>query len=696
MFARRLYALCAAAVLLAGCGGGSGGASGSFALIEFLDSGKDEIPRNRAMEFRFSRPVASNQDFGERLRIQNIQADGAGDTNFAKAIGTYFVNGEIVQFMPALPTKADRSDAGLRADANYHVFVKSGPDALRADSGESFPRQQEFIFDTNEYFEDATPNEPPRALGFRAIDGTTGAITNLSRLDPRPFDQAQIDNATLALNGRVIAPGAGGGPDFATPWRFELTCSEALDPSTITANAIQMYEIRSNAFTTAPATAGAGRMGDGVSHRVPIRLDVEQGLGDSGQLEIRVIVTPVQTLVDNTRYRIQFSGQILGVDFRKTFVGDNGITGDGATVVDGGVYPEPGGLGYVSEFLVSDQPGITATRTLLYDPFTDGIAPEEGQTANSEEDINSALYNPASAPGRAVGFLSAFGKGTDGPFAASGGGVTTIDTGDTPNEPLGNPFTVHDLNPDDDYINNTLPGGDLTFDSVEPFELQLESLTISSSATLRVTGVNPILLRVNGLVQITGKLDIAGENGSAGGSTFAAGGAAGAGGFAGADAGGGWSGRSFRSGSSGTCSDFSTYINSVSGAKAAFSGGQNGFGPGRGLGGGDGWAYYAQDSKNTYCTSAGGGASHAAQGGVGEDRLNPAGTPGSKGNCGTGSWPTRLAGVIGVRGQPGPAYGDRLVELNNMGGSGGGSAGANYSYQPGTNFAGGAGGGGGG
>ncbi|MHC4956280.1 MAG: hypothetical protein ACYTGZ_20755 [Planctomycetota bacterium] len=693
MYAKRVFALALAAVLVAGCGGSSSGSSGSFSLIEFLDSGKNEIPRNRAMEFRFSAAVDAGQDLSERLKIQNVQAGGNG-SNFAKARGSYVVNGEIVRFVPALPTKSDRSDAGFKADANYHVFVKGGPDALRSTTGEAISRQQEFIFDTNSVFEDRNPSDPPRAFGLSAIDPTNGNTTDLSRFDPRPFKLAQVDNATLVAEGRVIDPGAGA--EFGTPWRFELVCNEAVDPSTINGDTVQMHEIRSNAFTDAPTGAPDEYLGDPVNFRVPIHVSVEQGVDDQGQERIRLVVTAAQTLVDNTRYRLSFSGSILGIDFRKTFAGDNGLTGDGQTEVDGAIFKEDGGRGYVTEFLVADREGIDATRTLLYDPFLDGIEPEDGQTTDDEEDYNSALYNPAQAPGAAVGFLSAFGNGSDGPYAVAGGGVTELNTGDTPNEPLGNPFEVIDLNPDDNYLANTLPGELVSYDSVQPFELQLESFTISSSATLRIVGVNPVLFRVNGIVQITGTLDVQGEDGKDGGNTFADGGAAGAGGFDGADAGGGWSGRTFHTAGSGTCASFSNYLNAAPGAKAAFSGGQNGDGPGRGLGGGDGWVYYASDQKNRFCTSAGGGGSHATQGGVGEDRMNASQPDGSAGVCGPTSWPTRLAGVVGVRGQPGPSYGDRDVAFNNMGGSGGGSGGANYSYQPGTNFAGGAGGGGGG
>ena len=72
--------------------------------------------------------------------------------------------------------------------------------------------------------------------------------------------------------------------------------------------------------------------------------------------------------------------------------------------------------------------------------------------------------------------------------------------GDTPNDPLDDPFTVNDLNPDDDYLANTLPGGPLAYQQVEAFEMQLESLTVSSSATLRVIGVNPVIFRVTSAI----------------------------------------------------------------------------------------------------------------------------------------------------------------------------------------------------
>ncbi|MHC4668273.1 MAG: hypothetical protein ACYTFD_07675, partial [Planctomycetota bacterium] len=232
--------------------------------------------------------------------------------------------------------------------------------------------------------------------------------------------------------------------------------------------------------------------------------------------------------MDNTRYRLSFGGSILGLDFRKAFIGENGLSGDGQTPIPGAgtVFPEPGGVGYVTEFLVRDRPAINAQRTVTYDPLVDGILPELGQSALTEDRYNSALYNPATSPGTALGFLSDFGQGTDGDLAVTG--TVIIDTGDTPNNFLGNPFTVFDKNPNDDQLNNTLPGGLLLWDSLEHSELQLQSLTVSSAATLRVIGVNPLMLRVQGLVQVNGIIDVAGEDGQTAGGAVASGGAGGA------------------------------------------------------------------------------------------------------------------------------------------------------------------------
>ncbi|HEX5137036.1 MAG TPA: hypothetical protein VFY93_08700, partial [Planctomycetota bacterium] len=393
-----------AAAVAASCGGGSGGGqSGTFRLIEFLEQGQNGIPRNRVLTFLFSAPVEPVQDFAERLKIQNTQ--GNPGSNFSLAIGTYDVTADRVSFNPRLPDAQDRSDAGFRENGEYSVFLKAGPDALRSAEGDLISVPREMLFDTSEYFEDPFPAQPPRVKGLFARDTTqlpTAPRADLSRLDPRPNELALLDNAGLIDGARYVDPGAGGGPNYGTPWRFELELSEPVDPSTVTKDAVRMFEIYGDATTSgdaAPPFAPDAYFGTPVSFKVPINVGVQQTILDTGEYSVKIWVQPLGTLVDNTRYRLTFDGTILGIDFRDQFIGVNGLTGDGQTVVSGTTpYPEPGGLGYTAEFIVRDRPAITSTRTLTYDPLADGIHAELGQTANDPALFNTALYNPAASP----------------------------------------------------------------------------------------------------------------------------------------------------------------------------------------------------------------------------------------------------------------------------------------------------------
>jgi hypothetical protein len=398
---------------------------------------------------------------------------------------------------------------------------------------------------------------------------------------------------------------------------LELLLSEPLDPAAVNLDNIEMFEIFADATSSADTDPGVQAPGDDanpyygdpVNYKVPIKVEVDQGLDAAGQIEVRIRVIPQIVLVDDTRYRLQFSGNILGLDFRQTFIGENGITGDGQTLVDGGIqpFPEPGGLGYTTEFIVRDRPAISAVRTLAYDPLVDGILPETGQSALSEDKHNSALYNPLTAPGTAVGFLSGFGDGEDGDFAVSGGTVDTIDTGDTPNTYIGNPFTIRDLNANDVYNPTLAAAGDITYDSPEYYELNLESLTISAGGTLQVIGVNPMLFRARGIVQIAGLLDVAGGDGEGDVTGAAAGGLPGPAGGAGGRSKNGIGCTSLLSG----CYTFASFLNTCTAYKSAGPFSHNGEGPGRGMAGGDAWSYaYGQlyaTGHGTTGTGGGGG-----------------------------------------------------------------------------------------
>jgi len=313
------------------CGGAAGG--GEFLLVEFLEAGRDSVPRNRTLRFRFSRPVMAGQHLDGRLRIRA--------SDFAPARGTFLVSGEIVEFVPRRPERADRSDAGLRAGESYRVYVARD---LQAADGATVPEAAELVFETGAFFEDPAPDKPPCAVGLAA-----GGV-----------DLAGIgapDNASLVAAGRVIEPDFGGA--------FELRVSEPLDPATVDASRVSLRQVRADAFLAAPDHAPPGRLGDPVDDPVPVVVEVAQAEGDP-----RIRVTPLQVLADDARYRLRFSGDIRGLDFRQTFVGENGLGG---------------GLGYETEFLVFDRPAIAASRTVSFDPASDGVEPETGRTTLDPE-----------------------------------------------------------------------------------------------------------------------------------------------------------------------------------------------------------------------------------------------------------------------------------------------------------------------
>jgi hypothetical protein len=714
---RRVIAALSVVAFVGACSGGSGGGDGGFQLVQFLESGKDTVVRNKILTFTFSEAVQDGQDFAERIKIQNVQI-GGGNSNFARAIGDYVVSADTVTFIPRLPQLADRSDAGLREDGSYVVFLKSGSDSLISNSGRVLGTQQEFNFDTGANFEDPLPSEPPRtpaSQSFVATDPVTGAMTDLSRLDPRPDMLAsRYSNTALYDASRVIDPGATSDPrdptaaPYSTPWQLDLRVSEPLDPQSVTPANVEMFELEGDVFADeqpvnpnqrpAPGSQGTVHV---PAFRVPIKVQVVQSYNANGDVDAFIRVTPQQTLVDNARYRLVFSGNILGLDFRQQFVGDNGLTGDDETMVrEDPTDPtspliqidEPGGQGYTTEFLVANRPAISGSRTLTYDPLEDGILPESGLTTNNPDDINSALYNPANNSGRAVGFLSAFGDGTDGDKSVSGGNTEELDTGDTLNPPLeDNPtFSVFDPDVNDRYSNQGLPPSGLKpWDNPVPTEYNWATLTISSSSTLRFKGVNAVRIRVSGTVQISGTLDVSGLDAGAGGT----GGDAGAAGFKGGNT---RTGGQLCPFTGGNCATFDSYLNGCQAAKNQFPYSLKGEGPGRGQEGGETYLYYARNHLNEITATGGGGGGHGTPGTDGEDRSN-AGSDGTAGpNCG-GQWRVPNSSVIGVRGRGGESYGDEAVLNNLRGGSGGGGGGSNHQYQfSGTPGRGGAGGGGGG
>ena len=126
------------------------------------------------------------------------------------------------------------------------------------------------------------------------------------------------------------------------------------------------------------------------------------------------------------------------------------------------------------------------------------------------------------------------------------------------------------------------------------------------------------------------------------------------------------------------CASFDTYLNGASVTKGVFPSSKKGEGPGRGNQGGEGYQLTQANSTSDQTGTGGGGGGNATMGTRGEDRFNNITKTstlanGAVGKC--GRWGNPNSSVIGVRGMPGPTYGDRELLNIAVGGSGGGAGG---------------------
>lgn len=117
------------------CGGGGGdtNATGRVALISFLQAGITNAPLNQILEFRFSEPI--DKDSITTATLQVREGPDFGLTVF----GAYRVSGSSVFFEPVLPGVCDLSDGGFKPATTYRVTLVGFPETfcLKQDDGVS-------------------------------------------------------------------------------------------------------------------------------------------------------------------------------------------------------------------------------------------------------------------------------------------------------------------------------------------------------------------------------------------------------------------------------------------------------------------------------------------------------------------------------------------------------------------------------
>lgn len=634
----------AVGALGAGCGGAGGGSGPSGAgqglvLVSFLQGGLDNVELSRVLEFRFSEPV--NPLTVSNASIQIREGDAFGVT--VKGRFTFSPSGSTVFFEPQLPGLCDLSDAGFKPGTVYRVQLVGHPEefAIKNTQGQSLDRTQTFEFRTR--------SEDDPNLFLDLLPAQAPAITQTS--------PANGDQAVAVQAGNEVA----------------LFFSENLDPCTVGPHTItfHMAEIGDpGTFFPAPGGRDSGFVSGGST--------ADQTPGDpltwgaSGTTTVSPLqAVPATITLDQTRDQTV-------VRIRPLF----------------GRFPENALLVVQVSFGVEDFGG-SPLAAFAMSFTTENLPPQAGQydLLNQGEtaydtSVTTADVNTARAPSKVQGFLLFAGDGDNGAVLTQ------------PSKPGVNPADcLADRQPNDGSKDDFDATSDVTLDSgatnlcanttdgSRAVIYEFASFRIRGSSTVRLVGVNPVIILVQGDVVIDpgGRLLARGDNqggapqgrgqnspcatctsGSTGGTGVAGGGRGGDGPNAGATA--------RRVGGDGT----QGYFHGVGGVDASV-----GTTTGPGTGQGQTSSHWLTQTNLNRHAPGGGGGGHATGGAAGD-------------NNGTGSSP--LSVDLPVEGGGGGTYGATNGRMLTPEAGSGGGAGGEVRAFTGTvaQSAGGAGGAGGG
>ena len=164
------------------CGGGTGGAGSGdtlsgLVLVDFLQSGQDNMPLNRVLEFRFSSPLDPNTIGPASIQIRE-------GPSFGQAVfGKYIIQADRVFFEPRLPGLCDLSDSGFHPNIDYRVTIIGSPEefAIRNLTGDPLQSTVASSFHTRldtdpELFEDQIPGVLPTVVSTDPVNDTAGVL----------------------------------------------------------------------------------------------------------------------------------------------------------------------------------------------------------------------------------------------------------------------------------------------------------------------------------------------------------------------------------------------------------------------------------------------------------------------------------------------------------------------------------------
>lgn len=203
-----------ASFMIAGCGGGgsSGGDAeddlSDLALIDLNVGGTDGVALNKIIALEFSEEVVNSSVTPETVRIRMSPA------NAWQVPGSYYVDGNIIEFFPRLPVAADLSDAGLVPGATYEVHLPGGAgqtNTLTNGDGDPLVETTRITFATAvagspNLFIDYDPDEQPHVIAVNprdmAVDVPQAVVPELNFSEPLHPATVTTGNISLTMTHR--------------------------------------------------------------------------------------------------------------------------------------------------------------------------------------------------------------------------------------------------------------------------------------------------------------------------------------------------------------------------------------------------------------------------------------------------------------------------------------------------------------
>lgn len=465
-FVRTCMVGLASILVLASCGGGgSAGAEGGrgLVLLSFLQNDLDNVALNTTLVFRFSGNVDPSSISPQTLQIRKGPAFGLS------VPGTFTVVGSVVRFEPRLPSLCDLSDSALEPNTTYRVQLLGHPEefAITNVVDQPLDRTRTYTFRTRI---DTDPQ-----LFTDQIPGAGPAVTASS-----PLDGDEVV---------AVAPGN----------QVVLTLSENVLPCSVNENTVRMHIYQLGHAPTMVTTTSGRNSG----FATPGGDWTDQTPGDPYTWGTVGSMPDVTTLPTPQRVLSVIQLQQTNTETRIVITPRQGYNPNPA--LNGSLFPENALVVIELTFGVQDFGGVPMSPFVM--AFTTENLPPQAGSYLVENQGETPWDNGLSTariietpPGRVQGFMLFSGDGDNGTdqtiptLPQSDAGTCSIDR-------QSNDGVPDDFDPPTDILLDTgataneCPNGT---DGSLAVIWEFNTLHIRNGITVRIVGVNPAIILVQG------------------------------------------------------------------------------------------------------------------------------------------------------------------------------------------------------